>query len=51
MAKVIAQAISLEKFCGYQLFCENRETTPPRMISNMQHLNSYGPIYDPGLQL
>ena len=33
--RVIAQAISLEKFHGYQSIHENRETSPPQIISNI----------------
>ena len=35
---ILQLIISLEKFCGYQLFCENRETFPPRTICNIQYV-------------
>ena len=35
--KPIAQAISLEKFHGYQSVSENRKTFPPRTICNVQY--------------
>ena len=31
------EIISLEKFRGYQLFRENRETFPPRTICNIRY--------------
>ena len=35
MGMPIAQAISLEKFCGYQLIHENHVTFPPWTICNI----------------
>jgi len=32
------ETISLEKFCGYQLICENHEAFTPRTIYNIQYL-------------
>ena len=33
----IAQAISLEKFCGYRSIRENHETFPPQTICNIRY--------------